>query len=199
MMILRDTFPASSCQNSHNLSFGNLKLLSKCCPSPSNRGIGIANLYNIINRQPGHPVIDPSSNFMRHSLRSVSIPSGLSMFFYFICDIFCVCSKPEMLRVGTGRIVAFMQNIKSFGDFSKMKHPRNSMRSMPLTFSLMPSRNGAIPHAHKIPGPLPTSICFYDKRPKLIFNGFSCPTIPCFSFFHYLAIAHIRTRLQIQL
>lgn len=72
-------------------------------------------------------------------------------------------SKEQMVRIGAWRIIAFVKNIHSFWNWSKVEYPRNTMgTNMPLS-SITPSHTWIIPFAGFFPSrPLPAWTEFWS-------------------------------------
>lgn len=88
-----------------------------------------------------------------------------------IIKIVRLSSKKQMFRICTRAIVAFMQNIQAFRDFSKMQYPRNSAGFM------IGSKNFHLPISiSSLPCPFPTAMMFYDILKKS-FSLISWPTL----------------------
>lgn len=79
-----------------------------------------------------------------------------------------VRSNPKMVGANTRWVIAMMENIFPFRDFSKMNYPRSSVRITTTSISA----NNTIPCWNMSSFPQPTICCFIDKFPKANFQRF---------------------------
>lgn len=92
-----------------------------------------------------------------------------SSFLNSICYIVFECSKKEMLRIDTKRMVAFMTNQKSFWNRPIMDFISYSMRSQSRASSFS-FHDYSISISFCGSNPIPTTIGFFNVFPKPLFN-----------------------------
>ncbi len=101
----------------------------------------------------------------------------------FILVVFGICSKPEMVRIYTDAIIAFMQNMESMGNYFFRKYPGNSMRTS-LTSAY---DNVTVSFFSLCARPFPAIFSFINSAPEFFVNSFNVISKNVFDgiYFHF--------------
>ena len=101
----------------------------------------------------------------------LNFSSCLSKFIKHVTDIIACISKKEMIWFYTQPVITFVKYLVSIGNSSVMQHPRKSMGG--VCFSVEDSSKTSISSIYKnSTRPIPTSICFINSLPKIMFKFF---------------------------